>query len=86
MTKLQNTFVLVSMSGCDNYGAIAAPVLRLPLLADVTQHVRMNIQLNVRHVVIVLAGHQPDDLADLAFTEVAGQLGERGGGDLLFLR
>src|SRR5215470_7811358 len=45
----------------------------IPLFpADVTEHVRMDVQADIGHVVKVLAGHKPDDLADLAFRIMAG--------------
>jgi len=36
------------------------------LLADVTEHIRMNVQTDIGHVVKMFAGNQPDDLADCA--------------------
>src|SRR5262245_10652253 len=39
----------------------------LTLLTYVTEHVRMNVQADIGHVVQVFAGHKPDDLADRAF-------------------
>ncbi len=40
-------------------------VLRLP--ADVTEHVRMDVQTDIGYVVEMLAGNKPNDLADLVF-------------------
>ncbi len=37
----------------------------------------MDVQTDVGQVVEVLAGHQPDDLANLTLGEMAGQPGER---------
>ena len=39
----------------------------LLFLADVTQHVRMDVETDIGHVVKMLAGDEPNDLADLAF-------------------
>jgi len=39
--------------------------VQLLLTADVTEHVRVDVQTNIGHVVKVLASNQPDDLADL---------------------
>jgi hypothetical protein len=44
--------------------------------ADVTEHVRMNVQTDVGHVVDVLGGDKPDNLADLAFRIMAGHAGK----------
>src|SRR5882724_6360794 len=49
-------------------------ILFLP--ADVTEHVRMDVQTDVGHVVEMLAGDQPDDFADLAFGIIAGHAGK----------
>ena len=38
----------------------------LVLFGDVTEHVRMDVQTDIGHVVKVFAGDKPDDLADLA--------------------
>ena len=49
----------------------------LPLLpADVTEHIRMDAETDVGHVVDVLATHKPDNLADLAFGIIAGHPGK----------
>ena len=45
----------------------------------------MDIQADVGHVVKVLAGHQPDDLADLAFGIVSRHTGKCFRADLLIL-
>ena len=45
----------------------------------------MDIQADVGHVVKVLAGHQPDDLADLAFGIVSRHSGKCFRADLLIL-
>src|SRR5215475_7326782 len=36
------------------------------LFADITEHIRMNVQSDVGHVVEMFAGDKPDDLANLA--------------------
>jgi hypothetical protein len=36
------------------------------LPADIAEHVRMDVQTDIGHIVKVLAGNQPNDLADLA--------------------
>jgi hypothetical protein len=40
--------------------------LLLPLHADVAKHVRMDVQADVGHVIQMLAGDQPDNLANPA--------------------
>jgi len=45
----------------------------LLLPTEVTEHVRMDVQTDVGHVVEVLAGDKPDDFADLPFGIIAGQ-------------
>src|SRR5262249_11619274 len=40
-------------------------ILLLP--ADVTEHIRMNVQSDIGQIVKMFAGDEPDDLADLAF-------------------
>lgn len=40
--------------------------------ADVTDHIGMDIKADVRHVVKMFAGNQPDDFADCAFGIKAG--------------
>jgi hypothetical protein len=44
----------------------------LLLPADVTEHIRMDVQTDIGHVVTMLAGNQPDDFADRAFGIVSG--------------
>lgn len=46
----------------------------------------MDVQSNVRDVVNVLAGGEPDNFADLAFGKVAGQTGKVVRADLFFFR
>jgi hypothetical protein len=41
------------------------------LTADVTEHVRMDVQTDVGHVVKMLACNKPDDLTDRAFGVIA---------------
>jgi hypothetical protein len=41
--------------------------LQTPLPADIAEHVRMDIKTDISHVIKMLAGHEPDDLADLPF-------------------
>src|SRR5262245_8725834 len=48
----------------------------LALLAYVTEHVRMNVQADIGHVVQVFACHKPDDLADRAFGVMSAHAGE----------
>ena len=48
----------------------------LTLPADVTEHIRMDVQTDISHVVKVLAGNKPDDLANLAFGIIARQARE----------
>src|SRR5215510_11477554 len=48
----------------------------LTLLTYVTEHVRMNVQADIGHVVQVFAGHKPDDLADRAFGVMSAHAGE----------
>src|SRR5262245_60359534 len=57
----------------------------LLLSTDFTEHVRMDIQTDIGHVVNVLAGNQPDDLADLAFGKMGRQASERVGVNLFVL-
>jgi hypothetical protein len=52
------------------------------LLADVTKHIRVDVQTDVGHVVKMFAANKPDDLADRAFGIVAGHAGKSFGGDL----
>src|SRR5437588_561513 len=47
----------------------------LLLPADVAEHVRMDIQPDIGHIVQMLTGHEPDDLADRAFRIMTGQAG-----------
>ena len=42
------------------------------LPADVAQHVGMNVEADVGHVVQMLAGHEPDDFADGALRVMLG--------------
>jgi hypothetical protein len=47
--------------------------MTLPLrLADITQHVRMDIETYIGHVVQMFARNQPDDFADRPFGKMAG--------------
>src|SRR5215471_6584273 len=48
----------------------------LTLLTYVTEHVRMNVQADIGHVVQVFARHKPDDLADGAFGVMFAHAGE----------
>src|SRR5262245_6191506 len=48
----------------------------LTQLADVTEHVRVNVQADIGHVVQVFAGYKPDDLADRAFGVMSAHAGE----------
>src|SRR5215813_1649 len=48
----------------------------LTLLANVTKHVRMNVQADIGHVVQVFACHKPDDLADRAFGVMSAHASE----------
>src|SRR5215475_8266736 len=48
----------------------------LNMLTYVTEHVRMNVQADIGHVVQVFAGHNPDDLADRAFGVMSAHAGE----------
>ncbi len=43
------------------------PAWLSPLPADLAKHIRMDVQPDIRHVIKMLAGNQPDDLADRAF-------------------
>src|ERR1700730_3214250 len=54
------------------FSSLRHQVLLLP--ADVTEHVRMDVQADIGHVVEVLTGNKPDDLADLAFGVIAGDV------------
>ena len=60
------------------YGNIlyTAPLLLL-LPADFTEHIRMNVQTDVGHVIEVLTCNKPDDLTDLTFRVIAGQARKR---------
>ena len=60
------------------------PVLVHP--ADVAEHVRMNVQADVRQVVNVLGRHEPDDLADLPLGKMQGKARECIGIDPFLLR
>jgi len=42
------------------------------LTADVTEHIRMNVQSDIGHIVKMLAGDQPDYLTDQAFRIISG--------------
>jgi len=53
-----------------------APLLLL-LPADFTEHIRMNVQTDVGHIVEVLTCNKPDDLTDLTFRVIAGQARKR---------
>jgi hypothetical protein len=35
--------------------------------ADVAEHIRMNIQTEIGHIIDVLGGHEPNNLADFSF-------------------
>src|SRR5215831_7868296 len=56
----------------------------LTLLTYVTEHVRMNVQADIGHVVQVFAGHNPDDLTDRAFGVMSAHAGEGVRIDLFF--
>lgn len=45
-------------------------------LADVAKHVGVDVEANIGHVVDMLAGDQPDNLADLTLGVIAGQTGK----------
>ena len=45
---------------------------RTRFLANVAEHIGMNVQTDIGHVINMLGGHEPDDLADLAFGITAG--------------
>src|SRR5215471_15633673 len=51
--------------------------------ADVAEHVGMDVQADIGHVVNMFAGHEPDDLADPAFRIIAGQASKGVRADLL---
>jgi hypothetical protein len=68
-------------SGHDDEDRTCFPNL-LSLPADVAEHVRMDVQTDIGDIVKVLAGDQPDDLADLAFGIVAGHASKRARLDL----
>jgi hypothetical protein len=57
----------------------------LLLSADVTEHIGMDVQTDIGHVVKILAGNKPDHLADLAFGIMAGQASKSVGVNLLIL-
>ena len=59
--------------------------VQLLLTADVTEHVRVDVQTNIGHVVKVLASNQPDDLADLALGIMAEQTSKSVRGNLFGL-
>ena len=48
----------------------------LPLPAEVAEHVRVDVQSDVGEIVNVFGGHQPHNLANLAFGKMAGQARE----------
>src|SRR5207249_7502567 len=52
-------------------------LLKGVLPGEVAQHVRVNIEANVGHVVDVLRGHQPDDFAGLALGIIAAHTRKR---------
>ena len=47
-----------------------AILLLLP--ADGTEHIRMDVQTDIGHVIKMFAGNKPDDLADLTFRIIFG--------------
>ena len=54
-------------------------VVPLLLPADVAEHVRMDVQADVRHVVNVLGRHEPDDLTDFPLGKMPRHARERVG-------
>jgi hypothetical protein len=52
--------------------------------ADVTEHIRMDVQTDIGHIVKMFASNKPDDLADLASGMEAGDAGKSVPVDLLF--
>jgi hypothetical protein len=44
----------------------------LLLPADVAEHIRMDVQTDIGHIVKMFAGNEPDDLADRTFGIMAG--------------
>src|SRR5262249_7133553 len=63
------------------------PLSRAPLLpTDVAQHIGVNVQADIRQVVEMLGGDEPNDLADLAFRIVPRQPGKGLGRDLFLFR
>jgi hypothetical protein len=44
--------------------------------ADVTEHIRMDVQTDIGHIVKMFASNKPDDLAGLAFGIEAGHAGK----------
>ena len=57
----------------------------IPFPGNVAEHVRMDVQSDVGHVVDVLARDEPDDFTDLAFGVMPGHAGKRFGVDLFLL-
>src|SRR6516165_10130820 len=55
----------------------------IPVPGNVAEHVRMDVQADVGHVVDVLAGDEPDDFTDLTFSVMTGHAGKRIGVNLL---
>src|SRR5262245_44743556 len=58
-------------------------VPRFSLPADVAKHVGMNVQADVGHVVVMLAGYEPYDFANLPLRIIGGHALERVGFDVL---
>ena len=54
--------------------------------ADIAKHVRVDVQAEVRDVVNVFGGDQPDDLADFPFRKMARQVGKCVRVDFFLLR